>query len=207
MNPLEEQPFSLTSEGWLLEGAMHEGTGALAAVVLHPHPQYGGDMDSHVVTSICAALAAKGGATLRFNFRGAGRSEGRFDHGRGEANDARCAVHAMRDAAPGTPLLLAGYSFGAMIAASIADEVHPAAMMLVSPPLGMASLAPLDARVPTLIITGERDEMAPAAAVRALAGGRHRAVVVEGADHSWWPGCEALIREVENFVDSLAYRV
>ena len=164
-------------------------------------------MDNHVVTSICAALVAKGATTLRFNFRGAGRSEGHFDHGRGEANDARCAIDAVRDAAPGTPLLLAGYSFGAMVAASVADEVHLGAMILVSPPLGMASLASLDARVPTLIVTGERDEIAPAAAVRALAGDRHRAVVVEGADHSWWPGCEALIREVENFVDSLAYRV
>jgi hypothetical protein len=52
LNPLEERPLSLASEGWLLEGAIREGTGALAAVVLHPHPQYGGDMDNHVVTSI-----------------------------------------------------------------------------------------------------------------------------------------------------------
>jgi alpha/beta superfamily hydrolase len=199
---LEERRISFRSDGLRLEGAIHDGAAALAAVVLHPHPQYGGDMDNHVVLAICAALAARGATTLRFNFRGAGRSEGRFDNGRGEAADARAGVAVARTAAPGVPLVLAGYSFGAMIAGAIAGEARPSMLVLVSPLVGMAGLPPLDPALPTLVIAGDRDEIAPATAVRALASGETEAVVVAGIDHGWWPGLDALSSEIDRFVNS-----
>ena len=112
--------MSIPSGGRSLEAAIHDGDGALAVLVLHPHPQYGGDMDNHVVTAICGAMATRGATTIRFNFRGAGRSQGTYDNGRGEADDARAALKTLREAAPGAKILLAGYSFGAMIAAGVA---------------------------------------------------------------------------------------
>src|SRR5205823_9505021 len=132
------------SDGLRLEGALRPRPYArLAAVVLHPHPLYGGDMDNHVVTSLCAALNTLGVTTLRFNFRGAGASEGAHDNGRGEVDDALAAVSFVRDASPGIPLVLVGYSFGAMVAASSATRANVAALVLVSPPVGVASLSAL----------------------------------------------------------------
>src|SRR5438445_2602075 len=95
---VERQQFvQFQSDGLRLEGALRVVPDArLCAVVLHPHPLYGGDMDNHVVTALCAALNALGATTLRFNFRGAGASEGRHDNGRGEVEDAVEAVRFVR---------------------------------------------------------------------------------------------------------------
>lgn len=204
MSGVAERRITFASGDLRLEGAIHDGAGRLAAVVLHPHPQYGGDMDNHVVAEMCIALAARGVSTLRFNFRGAGRSEGSYDGGLGEADDARAAVRAVLEAAPGARLVLAGYSFGATIAATIAADVAPAALVLVSPPVGMGALPPLDPDLPTLVIAGGSDQIAPAAAVHALASGHRSAVVVDGVDHSWWSGLDALSRELGSFLDSLS---
>jgi len=97
----EERPFAFESGGLQLEGMLHEGDGGLAAVVLHPHPLYGGDMDNHVVLALRGTLAGAGATTLRFNFRGAGRSQGEHDGGRGEATDARAAIDELRKLRPG----------------------------------------------------------------------------------------------------------
>ena len=121
----DERQITITNGDLRLEAAVHDGEGAIAAVVLHPHPQYGGDMDNHVGMAITSALAARGATTIRFNFRGTGASTGTYDGGDGEASDARAAVAAAREAAPEAKLILAGYSFGAMIAAAIAADVAP----------------------------------------------------------------------------------
>jgi alpha/beta superfamily hydrolase len=203
VNNTAEGRTSVTSGALRLEAAIRDGDGGLAAVVLHPHPLYGGDMDNHVVIAICDALAARGAATLRFNFRGAGRSDGAHDDGRGEASDARAAIALLREAAPHARLVVAGYSFGAMIAASVAADASPAALILVSPPLRAGPLTELDPRLPTLLITGGADQIAPAASLRGLAAGAVRAVEVEGADHAWWPGIDSLVSEIVCFLDSL----
>jgi alpha/beta superfamily hydrolase len=105
---------------------------------------------------------------------------------------------------PGARLVLAGYSFGATIAASVAADTSPDALILVSPPLRAVPLAELDGQLPTLLVSGGADQIAPAASVRALAGGSVRAVAVEGADHAWWPGLDSLVSEIAHFLDSLA---
>ena len=202
MNSSGERRIVIASGVLSLEAALRDGAAELVAVVMHPHPQYGGDMDNHVVTAIVGALGARGASTLRFNFRGTGRSEGSYDGGRGEADDARAAVAAIRQAAPGAALLLVGYSFGAMIAAGVARDVGPAALVLVSPPAGMGALPALDPDIPTLVIAGDRDEIAPDDAILGLAGGGCRAVVVQGVDHGWWPGLDSLVREIDSFLDS-----
>lgn len=203
MSAPSERRITVTSGNLSLEAAIHDGDGRLAAVVLHPHPQYGGDMDNHVVTAIAAALAARSASTLRFNFRGAGRSQGSFDGGAGEADDARAAIAALREVAHGAMLVLAGYSFGAMVAAAVARDASLSALLLVSPPVGMGALAPLETGTPTLVVAGDRDQFAPAAAIRALTGGKCRAAVVEGVDHGWSSGVNSLVDEIDAFVDSL----
>ncbi len=203
MMSLEERPLTITNSDVRLEAAIHDGDGALAAVVLHPDRRYGGDMDNHVVTAVAAALAARGATTLRFNFRGTGGSTGSYDGGNGEASDARAAVAAAREAAPEAKLVLAGYSFGAMIAAAIAGEVTPAALVLVSPPVSINALPERDPRLPTLVVAGDRDQIAPAAAILAMAATNCQAVIVPGVGHAWWPGVTLLAHELNGFLDSL----
>ncbi|MGR9092692.1 MAG: alpha/beta hydrolase, partial [Gammaproteobacteria bacterium] len=97
------------------EGAL-EGT----AVVCHPHPQHGGTMHNKVVHTLARAFVRSGFETLRFNFRGTENSEGRFDKGLGELEDALAAIEFMRARHGAFPLWLAGFSFGAAIAVKAA---------------------------------------------------------------------------------------
>ena len=179
---LEERAFEFVSDDLRLGARLHEGDGRLAAVVLHPHPQYGGDMHNHVVTGVCEALAEAGATTLRFNFRGTGASEGSYDNGRGEACDARAAI----------------------VAAAVAADSGLAGLALISPPLSMAGPPTLPEKLPVLVIAGDRDGVSPAAEVLALASDQVRAVVVPGVDHGWWPGIDALKAEMLAFERRMA---
>ena len=76
-----------------LEGLLIRGKIPKAVVISHPHPLYGGDMDNYVVGLISQAFEEKGWTTLRFNFRGVGRSQGDFDQGIGEEEDVLAAVN------------------------------------------------------------------------------------------------------------------
>jgi uncharacterized protein len=193
---------SFTSDGLTLEGMLHSGESSLVAVVMHPHPQYGGDMHSPVVTMLCATFAEAGATTLRFNFRGTGGSEGSYDGGRGEAGDAVAAADYVRSLQPDAEMLLAGYSFGALVASAATSAIRPAKLILVSPP----SLDPdrLPDGIPALVVTGERDEIAPGDVLRAIESPSRRVVVVPGADHFWVPGGDALRSEVAAYIGAAA---
>jgi alpha/beta superfamily hydrolase len=111
---IPEQAVTIASAaGPTLEGALAIAPGATAGVVVcHPHPLYGGDMDSAVVLAVADACAGLGLATLRFNFRGVGGSRGSWDEGRGEQDDVRAALAHLRGLlGPPARLALAGYSF------------------------------------------------------------------------------------------------
>src|SRR5690349_19464181 len=92
------------------------GVPRLAAVVAHPHPLYGGTMHNKVVYATARRLEAHGAAVLRFNFRGAGASEGEHDQGRGERRDMAAALAEVRGRFPRLLLVAAGYSFGSYVA-------------------------------------------------------------------------------------------
>ena len=204
---MTERAFEFHSGDLRIEALLGEATKPrFSALVLHPHPRFGGDMQNYVVGVLCDALASAGATTMRFNFRGVGKSEGAFDNGDGEAADAVAAAAALRALSPDIPLLLAGYSFGAMIAAADAAEIAPAALILVSPPVAFSPLRLNEAPgTPVLLITGDRDPVSPAQAVTEVAVGSRRAVIVPGADHSWWPGVEPLAKEVVAFIDALDF--
>ncbi len=132
---------------------------ASAALVCHPHPLHGGTLHNKVVHRVASTLHDLGAVTLRFNFRGVGRSGGGFGGEAGELEDARAALDWLRARAPGVPLVLAGFSFGAAIAGRLAaatPEAHR--LVMVAPPVATMDLAVLaHAAVPKLVIQGTAD--------------------------------------------------
>ncbi len=109
-----------------LEAIYREGQidSTRVAVVCHPHPQHGGTMHNKVVHRAAKAFESVGYPTLRFNYRGVGRSEGLFDDGLGEADDVKAAINWLAAERPGSDVVLCGFSFGAVVGLSVgaADE-------------------------------------------------------------------------------------
>jgi alpha/beta superfamily hydrolase len=188
---MQEIQVSFRSGDLILEGLLaNPGGGAPAAVVCHPHPMYGGSMHNNVVEAILAAMWQAGYATLRFNFRGVGASEGEHDGGPGEVDDALAAMSFML-AQPGVrkeTAAMTGYSFGAMVALSTGYErAEIARIVAVALPLAMADArVPDRASKPLLLVSGDRDSYSPVAGLQALAsriGASARLEIIVGADH------------------------
>ena len=156
-------------------------------VICHPHPQYGGDMETPVVVRVQEVCSALGLATLRFNFRGLGASEGVHGGGVGEQEDAAAALDALAKAMGGGALAIAGYSFGSRIAALIGSrDGRIAGMALIAPPLAMSDFEFLeDPRAPTLMVAGTRDQFCPPDELARFTAARPwiTAVTIDGADH------------------------
>ncbi len=192
MQQTSTSPVTLTSEGLTLEGVLHQPASRPfpAAAVCHPHPLYGGDMNNNVVAAVCQALVEAGIAALRFNFRGVGRSEGKYADGQGERADAAAALAYLRQLPEVNEgrVGIIGYSFGATVALTAADERLAAAVAISLPSFGQ-DIAGLTIRCPTLLISGDRDEFSPADSLPALAAaiGPHcQTTIIRGADHFWW---------------------
>lgn len=172
-----------------LEARLGVSANALGGLVIcHPHPLYGGDMENPVVTRVAEVASESGLATLRFNFRGVGRSTGTHAHGEGEQDDLKAAMSALRSRLPeGGPLGVAGYSFGAWVAARVAGSAIPmAALCLIAPPLNMLDFGRIGAQdVNVLLVSGTRDPYCPQRDLVALAARLPAARVdaVEDADH------------------------
>ena len=138
------------------------GEGALegAAVVCHPHPRHGGTMHNKVAYTLARAFVRSGYETLRFNFRGTEGSEGHYDEGIGELDDALAAVEFMRARHGAYPLWLAGFSFGAAIAVRAAIATHIDGLISVAPAISrFASGLETQPECPWLIIQGDEDEL------------------------------------------------
>ncbi len=193
----------------ILEAPRATGAPAVfAAIVCHPHPRFGGTMHNHATYRIAKAVEARGGVSLRFNFRGVGLSAGSWDEGRGESDDARAALEWLARERPELPLLACGFSFGSWTAA-IAGGPHPrveglllAGVALRGPDSGsLREAAGLrDMPKPISIVQAERDEFASPAEVRdAIAGSRapRRLATVAGASHLFTEDLDALQREAE----------
>ncbi len=201
------------SEGLSLRGrfrAATRGPGP-AAVICHPHPQFGGSMDNNVVYALEAHLFARGISTLCFNFRGVGGSEGEYSEMRGETMDAIGALGylASRPETDPSRIGLAGYSFGGLMAVRAASRIAslagfevddpaarvpaPAALALISPmtPAGGWKRSDWNAAFyaappPTLLLTGTRDQFCPVNSAKDLSinlGSVCRLVFIEGVDH------------------------
>ena len=195
-----------------LEGELRvpDGAGPVPGVVVaHPHPLRGGSMSSNVVVAICDGLEAAGIASLRFNFRGVGGSEGAYGEGIAERDDVRGALAflAAHPAIDGERIGLAGYSFGAGVSlAVVADARVVKALLCVAPRL----TEPIPAEripCPYLVLVGDQDgnlaDGAEAYAARLPDPTRLR--VTAGTDHFWW-GFERVLADTARqfFTESLA---
>src|SRR5712692_9246002 len=146
-------------------------TTAPIALLLHPHPQHGGTMNNKVVYSLYHAFVRRGFSTLRFNFRGVGRSQGTFDRGEGELSDAAAALDWLQTYnANASACWIGGFSFGAWIGMQLLmrrPEID--GFIAVAPPadrFDFSFLAPCPAS--GLIIQGDRDQLVPMEAVQKL---------------------------------------
>ncbi|MFP4533557.1 MAG: alpha/beta hydrolase [Desulfobacterales bacterium] len=196
---MTETPISFKSEELAIDGRLSIADANRGVVITHPHPLFGGDMNNPVVQSIKTVYQRKGYTTLRFNFRGVGRSEGGYDEGRGEKKDLLAAVAFLKD--KGVQAIdLAGYSFGTWINAAAADAVSAHAMIMVSPPVGMLEFdkkATFDTL--KLVVTGSGDEFAPPRLVKPLVRDWNPDAalhVIDGADHFFF----SHLRELEEIL-------
>ncbi len=206
MTDAQTQETTFASDELTLEGALHlpASSPSPAVAVCHPHPLYGGDMHNPVVVALCRAAAAQGIATLRFNFRGVGGSQGSFGDGIGERADAEAALAHLRklpDVDAGR-MGIVGYSFGAAAALIAADE-SLRAVVAVSTPTIASGLSEISIRCPVFLVVGEQDQVAPPSRLASLGqavGAQAELVVVPGADHFWFGAEDRLAKLVSDFL-------
>ncbi|MBD8894156.1 alpha/beta hydrolase [Roseibium litorale] len=190
-----------------LEGRFHPAKkrNAPIALVLHPHPQFGGTMNNQVVYQLYYMYAQRGFAVLRFNFRGVGRSQGAFDHGQGELSDAAAALDWAQTVHPDArSCWIAGFSFGAWIGMQLLmrrPEVE--GFISVAPPANLfdfSFLAPCPSS--GLIIHGDNDKVVPLKDSQTLVDKlkTQKGIVI---DHQIMPGANHFF---ENDVDDLMDR-
>ncbi|GAB4377163.1 MAG: alpha/beta hydrolase [Kiloniellaceae bacterium] len=180
------------------------------ALMLHPHPQYGGTMNNKVVYTLFHAFVRQGFSVLRFNFRGVGRSQGVFDRGEGELSDAASALDWLQTYNENaSSCWIAGFSFGAWIGMQLLmrrPEIN--GFVSVAPPANMhdfSFLAPCPSS--GLIIQGDKDEVVPEPSVKKLVDklSSQRGIsidyrVVPGADHFFQEQMEELSAHVDDYL-------
>ena len=181
--------FSIPGATGNLEGITHLPDSAPRAisVVAHPLPTLEGTMENKVVTTLAKTFAELGFVALRFNFRGAGASEGEYDEGNGEVDDAiAVARYALREYGPNEndrlPLILSGFSFGGYVQARAAQSLHPQRLILVAPAVGRFAMP--DVPSDTLLIHGDQDDVVPLDEVMQWAQPQQLPIVImPGAGH------------------------
>jgi len=184
------EKLSLTGPAGNLEGMLEtpqDADAARIAVICHPHPVYGGTMTNKVVHMLAKSFNELGVATVRFNYRGVGASDGAFDDGRGETLDTLAVVRWAQARSPGAKLWLAGFSFGGAIALKAAAQIPPERIVTVAPAIQRVDLSriPLPS-CPWLLVQGDQDELVNAAEVQAWAATldpQPEVVVLPGVDH------------------------
>lgn len=168
------------------------GTPAGWALVLHPHPLFGGTRDNKVVTTLARAFVQTGLVAVRPNFRGIGLSAGTFDNAQGETDDMTALVAQFRERYPDLAagrFALSGFSFGSAVASQVHARCGPAGEGLAISPLvlvGTAASRFSVAEVPadTLVVHGEVDDTVPLQAVLDWARPQLLPVtIVPGAGH------------------------
>ena len=177
----------------------------LAAVVCHPHPLYSGTMHNKVVYQTAKSLDGLGIPVLRFNFRGAGLSEGEHDRGRGEQGDVRAALDFLATEFPGVPLLVAGFSFGSLVGLRVACE-NPRVSYLIGLglPVNNSDFSFLShCSKPKLFVHGSNDEHGAIEKVKTLVSslpGETQLVVVEEADHFFKGKLDQVDRAITSWI-------
>jgi uncharacterized protein len=180
------------------------------ALVLHPHPQHGGTMNNRIVYAIFQTFVRRGFSTLRFNFRGVGRSQGAFDRGEGELSDAAAALDWLQTYNPNAQACwIGGFSFGAWIGMQLLmrrPEID--GFIAVAPPANLydfSFLAPCPSS--GLILLGDKDTIVPLDAVQKLVTklSHQRDIkidyrVVPGGDHFFHDKADVLAKHIDEYL-------
>ncbi len=181
------------------------------ALILHPSPEHGGTMNNKLTYMMFQAFVARGFSTLRFNFRGVGRSQGVFDRGEGELSDAAAALDWMQEINKNAPYVwIAGFSFGAWIGMQLLMR-RPEAQGFISiaPPANMHDFSFL-APCPTsgLFLQGSRDDVVPEESVESLVGRiqMQKGIeidyrVVDGANHFFHGYTDIMIEHIHDHLN------
>jgi uncharacterized protein len=160
---------------------------AYFGVICHPHPLHGGTMDNKVVYTLARTFQERGAPTIRFNFRGVGGSQGQYDEGRGETEDALAVIAQGRQRWPGAGLWLGGFSFGGAVAIRAAARAAAARLVSVAPAVARAADPAIALpRCPWLIVQGDQDDVVDPRAVAGFIAGLSPApqlAVLSGAGH------------------------
>jgi alpha/beta superfamily hydrolase len=184
----------------LLEEPEHEAPRE-AVLVCHPHPQYGGTMHNKVVYRIARAMRRAGFVVLRFNYRSVNLSEGKYDGGVGEIDDAHAALDVLRSRYPDLPFSLAGFSFGSGIILKMGCEpVGASRLIAVGFPAAQETSRELGrCAVPRIFIQSTNDQFGPRAAMEAYFETLEQPkqlVWVEARDHFFAGGLDKFEEEV-----------
>ena len=181
------------------------------AIILHPHPQFGGTMNNQITYQLFYMFAKRGFAVLRFNFRGVGRSQGEFDHGSGELSDAAAALDYVQTVHPDArSCWVAGFSFGAWIGMQLLmrrPEIEGFISVAPQPNLyDFTFLAPCPSS--GLIIHGDQDKVVPQKDVQALVdkmktqkGIKIDQQIIKGANHFFEGHVDELLGDCSAYVD------
>ncbi|MDA1098979.1 MAG: alpha/beta hydrolase [Proteobacteria bacterium] len=197
-----------------LEGRFHESKAANApiAMVLHPHPRFGGTMNNKIVYNLYHSFVEREFSVLRFNFRGVGRSQGVYDNGIGELSDAASALDWLQSIHPNAKVCwIGGYSFGAWISMQLLmRRPEISGFISIAPPANnfdFTFLAPCPAS--GLIVHGSRDETVPEADAAALAErlqAQRRIAIdyrrIPGATHFFQGKMDRVNKEVASYLDA-----
>jgi len=178
---------------------------AMAALVCHPHPLYGGTMHNKVVFQAAKSLHGLGLPVLRFNFRGAGLSEGEHDRGRGEQEDVRRAIEFLAGEFPGVPVVLAGFSFGAWVGLRVGvEDARVTRLIGIGIPVNDSDFSDLrGSKKPKLFVVGTEDRFASRDRVEELVNSLEepkRLVMVPGADHFFVRKLDQLDRAIRDWM-------
>lgn len=177
-------PLEISGPAGQLEAAVDWPTGdpVAVAVLCHPHPLQQGTMQNKVVTTMSRAFRSLGAAAVRFNFRGAGRSAGRYDDGRGEVDDVLAVVRFARAQWSSLPLYLGGFSFGGAIALAAASEAAPRGLLTVAPPVARLREPLVLPECRWLLVHGNADDVVEPGPVIAWARALERPPQIELLD-------------------------
>lgn len=182
-----EERISFAAGDLSIEGILKKNTTKKGVVLAHPHPLYGGNMFDFVVEAAANAFWDNGYSTLKFNFRGVGKSQGRFDNGQGEQEDLKAAIAYL--AGMGLQHIdLAGYSFGTWVISQLDHKASGAdSLYYISPPMGLMNFGGGEAmKTIKLIVTGSLDEYAPPSVLKEKLEKWNSSAaleVIEGSDH------------------------
>ena len=208
--PIVESLFIAGPEG-RLQASLEIPQGAFldaVAVVCHPHPLYHGSMDNKVVHTISRTVNRLGRPALRFNFRGVGESESSYGESIGETEDAIAVAEWAREYWPAAELWLAGFSFGAYVALRASENLAPACLVTVAPPVHRFPVAEQSVPAcPWLVIQGEDDELVDSGAVEAWTRRlqpRPELRVMAGTDHFFHGRLRLLSQTLTSFLSSRA---